>query len=243
MKKLIYLTFFIYTLTAKSQGGKLTLASQSPKAEIQRPMFFNPQMIGGSLQNTNVRTYNKMDVFKGVKGSFYLYDHWNNTSTIISHSDKRYIIKNLNFDLDEEKFLSKISNDSVYIYQNLKKVIIGKKSFIDINDKFYEEVCHGKINLLKNYSGKLKKAVINKMTNQQVKPAEYIKVTKLYIYKDDIQSLKKIKLKKSSINNLFSDKKELILSYIQKNKLSYGKESDFLKMIDYFNSLFPMDSE
>ncbi|WP_431164454.1 hypothetical protein [Tenacibaculum halocynthiae] len=236
MKKIILFFVIIITNQLYSQGKRTfwpTNSSEAPKMKVN----FNTQTLGGTFQRNDARAFNKNDQFKGVKGSFYLFNTWKNNSTITSKTGKKYQINNMNYDLDEKAFLSKISRDSVYIYQNIESINVENRFFININEQFYEKITDGKISLLKKYSGKLKKPIINKMTNQQVKPAEYVKIVNYYSYIQN-KKLEKIKLKKSNISKLITQKKDQVKAYIKKNKLTYKEEGDIVKIINYYNSLF-----
>lgn len=196
-------------------------------------MNFNPQKIGGTFQNLNLSSNTSFN--DNMKGSIYLFKAWNNLSTLTSFSKKKLKIDNLNYDIENEQFVAKISNDSIYIFSNLKSVKTQTASFENIDGTFYEVLADGNLQLLKKYTGKYKKAVINKMTNQVVKKPQYIKIETLYARQK--KALKKIKLKKSSILKLLSIKKEEIKKYSKANKLSYKKESDVIKIILYYNKL------
>ncbi len=223
-----------------AQGGKnsTNIMVQNPPPKIKTEVNFNPQMIGGVLQPTNHKYFRKNDEFNGVLGSFYLYEKWSHASTIETETGKKYEINNLNFDLDEEKFLSKFSKDSVYVYQNLSRVVINNRVFKSIDDKFYQTLSdEGAVVLLKNFSGKLKKTVVNKMTNQIVKPAQYVKVEKYFVQKNGEDNLVKLSLKKSKILKALSDKKKEVKAFVSKNNLSYDNEIDVIKIVNYYNTL------
>ncbi|WP_431164452.1 hypothetical protein [Tenacibaculum halocynthiae] len=196
-------------------------------------MNFNPQKIGGTFQNLNLNSGNNFN--DNMKGSIYLFKAWDNLSTLTSFSNKKLKIDNLNYDIENKQFVAKISNDSIYIFNNLKNVKTPLSLFENIDSTFYEILVSGKLQLLKEYTGKYKKAVINKMTNQVVKKPQYIKVETLYSRQNN--TIKKIKLKKSSILKLLSSKKEEIKKYSKANKLSYKKESDVIKILNYYNKL------
>ncbi|RBW58138.1 hypothetical protein DS884_09750 [Tenacibaculum sp. E3R01] len=196
-------------------------------------MNFNPQKIGGTFQNLNLNSGNNFN--DNMKGSIYLFKAWNNLSTLTSFSNKKLKIDNLNYDIENKQFVAKISNDSIYIFNNLKNVKTPLSLFENIDGTFYEILVSGKLQLLKEYTGKYKKAVINKMTNQIVKKPQYIKVETLYSRQNN--TIKKIKLKKSSILKLLSSKKEEIKKYSKTNKLSYKKENDVIKILQYYNKL------
>ncbi|WP_435263748.1 hypothetical protein [Tenacibaculum sp. nBUS_03] len=194
---------------------------------------FNPQKIGGTFQNTNLNSKNSFN--ENMKGSIYLFKSWKNLSTLTSFSNKKLKIDNLNYDIENKQFVAKISNDSIYIFNNLKTVKTPLSSFKNIDGTFYELLVDGKVQLLKEYTGKYKKAVINKMTNQVVKKPQYVKTEILYLRQN--KKIKKIKLKRSSIQKITSSKKEDIKKYIKSNKLSYKKENDVIKILNYFNEL------
>jgi hypothetical protein len=210
----------------------LSLASLLVNSQVEG-FNFNPQKIGGTFQNTNLNSKNSFN--DNMKGSIYLFKSWKNLSTLTSFSNKKLKIDNLNYDIENKQFVAKISNDSIYIFDNLKSVKTPFYSFKNIDGTFYELLVDGKVQLLKEYTGKYKKAVINKMTNQVVKKPQYVKTEILYLRQN--KKIKKIKLKRSSIQKFISSKKEEIKKYIKINKLSYKKENDVIKLINFYNSL------
>ena len=54
------------------------------------------------------------------------------------------------------------------------------------------------------------------------------------ILQDEI--LKEFKLSKKFIVNLFPEKKNLILKYVENNNLSYSDEEDVIKILNYISN-------
>ena len=70
---------------------------------------------------------------------FYLFDKWENNATIVLNG-KEFLIKNLNFDTQQGKFVSQITKDSLFTFYNLDKVLISGSTFVNIDNKFYENL-------------------------------------------------------------------------------------------------------
>lgn len=230
------IVLFYFNSYGQKPGG-LDIKSNNPKAPLETISNFNPSTFTGGYFHKESSTINKIEN-KEILGSFYLFKDWNSNSKIKTFTNKTYKIDNLNFDLDEGKFLSKISNDSMYVYKSLKEISIQGKKFININNRYYEVLKTGKPYLLiKNYYGVLKPAITNKMTNQLIKAPEYVAKIKYYLTDETNSKLNEIHLKKSSILKLLNTKKKDINNYVKNNDLSFKKEVDLIKIVDYYNSL------
>ncbi|CAL2086657.1 conserved exported protein of unknown function [Tenacibaculum sp. 190524A02b] len=214
----------------------LTLIISAPTFAQVENMNFNPQMIGGTYQNNTINS-NSLNGYENIKGSIYLFKNWYNKSTITSETNKKFTIANLNYNLNDGTFIAKLSKDSVYVFQNIKSVKMNNFLFVKLESGFYEQLVNGKkLNLYKKHSGKLKKPIFNKMTNQQIKAAEFVKTEEyFYLYKND--QLKELKLKKASILKLMSTHKNTIKKYTKENRLSFKKESDIVKIFKQYNKL------
>ncbi|XRE44060.1 hypothetical protein ACIVBQ_002264 [Tenacibaculum discolor] len=227
------LLFTIYSYSQREDDIKF----QNPKSEVNSLSNFNPTMIGGSYIYNKERPTIKNAGKIGIKGSFYLYNKWDNRSTIISQSEKAYEINNLNFDLEEGKFLSKISEDSVYVYKDLKAVNVKEKYFINIEGSYYEELYKGgKYSFYKKYSGKIIPPLMNKMTNQQIKPGEFVKKVDYYIRENN--NLKEISLNKRQVlKKIKREDKSKVIFYIKENNLSLKNEIEVIDLLKHINDL------
>lgn len=179
----------------------------------------------------------------GIEGSVFLFDNWDNNG-FIEVGNKRYSISKINFHIERDEFMSKIEGDSIYIFNNLdidRIYVKGKqyKRFYDISDesknKFYEVIHEGKnFHLLKGYSIDFIEASPNPMVNRSKSKIKHKK--NYFISKNSTISL--IKLKEKSILSLVNiEYVELLKKYVKSNNLSYKKEDDIDKMLNYITSL------
>ncbi len=238
MKTFTLLITLTFNISLFCQGSSdLALVGSGPRSSTESLLDFNLSKLNGSFQFIDNNLLKKTEN-SNIKGSFYLYKNWKNKSSIITRNNKKYDLPNINFDLDIEKFISKTSKDSVFIYTDLKEIKISDNKFIKIENKYFEILIDkpSKISFFKNYSGKLKKAVLNKMTNQQLRPAEYVKLIKYFTLKNN--QLSEVKLSKKNILKTIDPKNQKeIKKYIKDNKLSYKKEKDVLKILIHNNKL------
>ena len=135
------------------------------------------------------------------------------------------------------KFVSQISTDSVFVFYNLDKVFILGKTFININNKYYQSLdsSNPENGFLKEYYIKEIKPEVHVISNKVLKPGEKKLMHKYYMYLNN--TLTEINLKKKDILNVFNLKKEEIINFVKKNKLSYHNEEDVLKIYTFYNSL------
>ena len=73
------------------------------------------------------------------------------------------------------------------------------------------------------------------MTNVVVSDAVYTHVFSYYLYVNGKEV--KIKLNKNDILNVLSDKKNEIKDFVLSNKLTYSKEEDVYKILEYYDSI------
>ncbi|SFS80072.1 hypothetical protein, partial [Lutibacter maritimus] len=119
----------------------------------------------------------------------------------------------------------------------LDKVFILGKTFININNKYYQSLdsSNPENGFLKEYYIKEIKPEVHVISNKVLKPGEKKLMHKYYMYLNN--TLTEINLKKKDILNVFNLKKEEIINFVKKNKLSYHNEEDVLKIYTFYNSL------
>lgn len=229
MKKRLTLLFtFTFTL----------VFSQVNQAESDGPIInFDRNMIGGSYNFVEPKPTKPIIEEKDIIGSFYLFDNWKNESRITSMTGRVYNIVNLNFHLHEEKFLVKVSKDSVYVYNRLKEVSINNMVFFNIKGKYYTRILNdNKIQLYKRYHGKLKQPLLNKMTSQRIRKARYVKMISYYLKMNE--EFRLVVLKEKKILKFFKEElQNKIKNWVEKEGLSYENEKDVLKIFSYYASL------
>jgi len=177
---------------------------------------------------------------KGFEGSIFLFDEWENNGVIVI-GKKRYIVPNINFHIGQSVFMSKIEGDSTFVFsaQGIDKIIVKDKLYKNYyntnegNNKFYEVVYEDQnITLLKGYHVSLVQASPNPMVNRSKNKIK--RHSKYYIFRNG--AMQSFKLKKSNTLNLVSNEQAKKLEqYVKDNKLSYKKEKDISKMLNFIS--------
>jgi len=179
---------------------------------------------------------------RGLDGSIFLFDN-TETPGLVYLKDKVYKMKNINYNIKNDQFFTKMENDSVFLYtfDNIDKISIKNRDFEEIynpneNKKSVFEILHKgkKISLLKKHTVKFIPGSDNPMVNR---PRSEFKKKSWYFVKQG-KKMTKIKPKKSAILNLVdTNSRKEVVKYIKDQKLSLKKETDLIKLIDYCNSL------
>jgi len=173
-----------------------------------------------------------------TEGSYLLFDDWKNKGVIL-FGGKKLIISNINFNVKSEEFMSQLENDSTFIFdfKGIDKIIVNDRPFKRVYNNQTSEnmVCEvifegDNLALFKNYYITTVESSPNPMLNR---PSNKIqKQSNYFISKNNIVS--PFKLKKSDILEL-SDKSKGLEKYVKANRLSYKKEEDVAKMLDYLS--------
>ena len=179
---------------------------------------------------------------KKTEGSSLLFEGWDNNGTIVL-GDKNYHIKNLNYDIKKDQFLTRINQDSIFVFDfnNIDKIILNDRTFKQIYDtklnatKIYEVIFEDEnLSLLKNYSVNIIAGSPDPMLNR---PNDKIKQNSSYfLYKNKL--MEPFKWNKKSILGLVDEvNKDEFETYFKKNNLSYKDESDVSKVLKYFSKV------
>lgn len=174
-----------------------------------------------------------------IKGSTFLYDTFNNESTILDASGNNYTINNFNIDLKDNSFVSRVTKDTLFYFQNISQVKIGDKVFKKIDGEIYSNLYLGnKISLYEQYSVILKEAVIDKLSYKEIKPKHWLRSRKTVYSLGTTKSFKELKKgKKEILKLLAADKVKAVKAFMKSNSLSYRKEEDIIKLFEYYDSL------
>src|SRR5690554_6487789 len=181
-----------------------------------------------------------------LKGTPYLFESWNNDDAVIFMQDKAYRLKSLNYNIQLERFEAKFSEDSVFAFnpKNIKKVVIEGRTFKRYLDpefqrnSFFEELATAEsISILRKYEIEIVSGNINPITHQKISEDQMVHKEKYY-YTNDGETLKEMKLKKSSIlKALDSDKRNILKQYAKNNDLVFREISDLKKILKYYSTL------
>jgi hypothetical protein len=213
------------------------------------------QDISRSRELTDIRSSLNLDGFReagnkhqpNVDGSPYLFKSWNNNSKIF-YEDKEFVITSFNYNVYSERFESRLSEDSIFIInpRNIKTILINDKEFgryldpeYNRNSYFEQITKFDHYHLLKKYTIRIKPGSINPLTKVKLSNDALVQGEEFYICDiEDNNSLKKIKIKKSTIQSLL-DKENLVNvnNYVKQKGLNYNQEDDLKKIMDYYNTL------
>lgn len=177
---------------------------------------------------------------KGVDGSVYLYENWNNSVIIQTVDAKRLLIKNINLNLMRNTFEAKISQDSIFTFNfnNIDRFVINGKEYknfyYDDDNRVYELLFDSEnLSILKGYKIKYIEASINPMGNR---PRDrYVQTYNYYVRRDG--KISPITLKKNRILKLLKDDEKIakIKEYVESNNLSYSNEDNVKKIMKYYD--------
>ncbi|SMC63622.1 hypothetical protein [Cellulophaga tyrosinoxydans] len=190
---------------------------------------------GGGTISAFISPTNGVDMSK-----IYLFDSWSNNAILTLIGSKNSIeLDNINFNTSESKFATKMSNDSVFTFYNLKKVSINNKTYINYNDTFFLELVslekHGDV--LQEFYLKEEKAKVHATTNTILEPKKVFIDSKFYL-KSLNNELIEFKLNKKSILNLIDESKRTkVNTYVKDNRLKYNNIVDVKKVFTFYNTI------
>jgi hypothetical protein len=181
-------------------------------------------------------TYKPVDT--SINGHVYAFNTFSNKGVIMNNYGKQYNINNINVDLDRNVFLSKLSKDSVYVYNNLKNVSINSNMYQIIDNKILKT-----IHLSENFkiyeflSKKIKEKKINKVTGMVISDREWVLEKKYFYSVTDSNSLKEVKLNKRSFLKLFNKSiRNRLKNYAKVNNLSFRDVNDIANILKFKDS-------
>jgi hypothetical protein len=172
------------------------------------------------------------------KGDVYLFNNWKNMATIVSGKGKKYMLYNINFDTKQDRFVTKISPDSVFVFsiQSLKHVKVNNKIFKRYlkNNRYdyYEQVAFGKgKEVLKRQFKVIKKGIKDPFTNTYKKD-RYVLNTKYFFNSED--GVREFKLRKKSFLNCFGEDSNEVKRIIKTHKIILKEDSDLVKIFKFY---------
>ena len=194
-------------------------------------------MGGNDLNYGSTFFYNTRNV---ILGSVYLFDEWNNNAEIHTLSNERFLVRNINLNINRNAFEAKLTDsDSIFSFNfnNIKQIVINDKTYKNYyyndDNRVYEIIYESNnFSIMKGFSIKLVSSSGNPMVNRS--NDKYAKFSSYFIKKNN--SIKPFKLRKRSIYNLLNDDKNIISiieSYVVNKKLSYKREDDVVQILEY----------
>ena len=175
-------------------------------------------------------------------GSFLLFDSWNNRA-VLDLGQEKLSVSNINFHVDEEKFISEMDNDSTFVYdfKGINRITVNDRPFISMyssaagKNKVYEIIAEGEsMSLVKNYYSRVTPGSANPMLNRT---RNKINLSSNYFVMIN-GGLLPFNGKKSGMKKILSsDKASKLDAQVKKNKWSYKKEEDLKQIFKYLNTL------
>ena len=175
-------------------------------------------------------------------GSFLLFESWNNRG-VLHIGAERLAINNINFHVDEEKFISELDNDSTFVYdfKGIDRIVVNDRAFINMysskegKNKVYEVVAESEdLSLLKNYYSDISTGSPNPMLNRS---RNKIRLKSNYFLLKN-GGLIPFKLKKSGLRSVLPPEKAAALEkYAKEKRLSYKKDKDLKMIFKYLRNL------
>lgn len=184
------------------------------------------------------RTFNA-DKYSSIKGSPFLFEKWIRGSA----TSARGIYKDLELKLDSYSntlFFNREDEPYEFLEPIKSFVLVGADSMFFKNgltgpslkpDQYVQVLAEGKVGF---YRSDIK--TISEMSEINVGMVKtFNNSTRYYIVKDGQTKL--ARLNKSDILEYIKDKEDAVKEYIDKNKNATKKEADFVRILNYYNSL------
>ncbi len=192
---------------------------------------------GQSYTYDNIYSTRSYDKEEKYLGTTYLFSDWNNKG-IFFINGKSYKIDNINVNVLRNDIEALMGKDSIIVFDKYKidSLIIKNKKFKKYkSDSFYEVLFEGENkSLLKNYNIGAVAGTFN-LSKGAYDKTKY-KISSRYFVKegDDILLFN---LGKKSVLEIFKENKDTVKKFAKKNKLSYKKEIDLIKIFKFYNEI------
>lgn len=219
----IIITFFLFSLQINAQQVSLNSVN-----EFDIASYFN---------DIDIKLRKSLDDFNLKKEPFYI-KNWKSVLRVVNLNKKIIKVGSSNFHIKLQKFITKIDNKSVYLWDDkgVDFFLLDYVKFKMYDDKYYQILSVGEgLIFAKNLSLKTIKKNVNPMMGERSEESFKVK-NNFVLIKNGI--VEKIKLKEKVIlKHISENKKEFIKVYAKKNKLKFNKEKDLKKIINYYNTL------
>ena len=227
MKKIFFILFSLVFIFTNAQDD-----SQNTNTRITTV---------GDLTGMGTGLWVRSNSSGNVKGSPYLFDTWTNVANIFSGDGKSYTVRNMNYDTKIDRFVTKISVDSVYVFNTRSlKQVKANNQFFKLYKKgnqysYLELIAFGKgKEILKQSVKKIKKGAKDPFTNSY-KQDKYVLKVNYFINSE--AGMQELELKKKPFLALFGKDASQIKKYIKKHRLSIKEDLDIAEIFKYYNQI------
>jgi hypothetical protein len=174
-----------------------------------------------------------------IMGTIYLFDTWENTGIMYTKTNQKFVLENINLNMQRNAFQVKISQDSIFTYyfNNIEKFEVNNKVyknyFSENGNRIYEVIYESdEFSIIKGFDIEYITGSVNPMLRR--KNDKYVRVKTYYVWKD--KKIEPFKLNRRRILKLIADDQERVdklKQFIEENKLSYRKSNDIKRALDY----------
>jgi hypothetical protein len=176
---------------------------------------------------------------RAVDGTVYLFDNWKNAGVIYATTNQRFALNNINLNIERNSFESKVGKDSLFSFNfnNIEKFVINGRTFKNYywndDNRVYEIIYEGQQwSIIKGF----KIVEVTGSANPMLNRTRDRIVRKMFYYIKDDKGIHPFRLKKNKILKLLNAddaKAEKIKNFAKMNDLSFKKENDVRKIIEY----------
>lgn len=181
-----------------------------------------------------------------VDGNPFLYSEWKSGEVILKNGEK-YKIEKMNLDASRDQFVYS-KNDTLFEFSdNIREIKIYGEDHK--NDPGPDMIFRSDINpLAANFVQVLTKGKVTIFCEYSKKPEGenysngIVNNTRKYVLHSNYYSLVNnnaipVKFSSSTLDDLTSDKKNQVNTFIKENNLKVKKENDFLRVIIFYNAI------
>ena len=171
-----------------------------------------------------------------TEGSAFLFDNWKQAGVIVV-GDKRYVTNNINLNVSQDKFMTRLEEDSIFVFdfRGVDKILVSNRAFKSYyhakegRNRVFEVIYEGgEKSYLKAYRLEYVEGSVNPQLNRS---RNKIKLkTDYFLMKDGV--IESFKLKKSDIlEQIDPGQRAALLAYVKQQSLSFKRESDLKQML------------
>ena len=168
----------------------------------------------------------------------YMFQKWNNNGVIFVDR-KIYGIGNINFNITTNSVDSRITQDKLFMFQSssIDSISINNRLFKRVGTLLYEVLFERQNSML------LKKYDVRREVGHEGRtgvggmqaPSQTSVIFKYVIVKPG-KRMENIELNKRSILAIFENERDVLESYAKKEHLSFRKEEDIVKMLNFLST-------
>lgn len=231
MKKIVLIIALVAAFVVKAQEDKAAVnANNSIMMQDFAAMGQGSQNIGATSVIINPP--------KKIEGSVHLFKSWINRGVFVTNEDKKYSLRNINYNVQRNVFESKIGNDSVFTFNtnNVDKIVINNRPFKSIYnpavraESIYEVIFENdSFSILKKHEMEVMEGSDNPMI---IRPSKYILSESYWVKKRN--SVKSFKMKKKNIIKLAGKDAKALTKYADDNNLTFRDDADVTRILNGF---------